>query len=229
MLKLILITLFAFVSCQEPPNGIIWPDHPQQQPHEHHHHVMAHAREAGEEEELLGGPLMRMLNPLHLLNPFKPHIPGLRFARRRSGHIGPLRYGNFLLGAENPYAADDDEPQTPLGMQYQGAEEDAEAHHHHKKKKFQEAEAQLGAPQQYGAQYDHYHLAEPQHYQGAQYNYQEAHLAAPQQYAPFGAEAHYHQAEANLGAPQQYGAEYDHYNVGAPEPHIPEERRRHYK
>lgn len=171
MLKVIFITLFALVSCQEPPNGIIWAEHPQQHPQQpHHHHVMAHAhaREAGEEEEeslgspLLGNPLIGL--KMAMAKPFLFGIPGMRFSNFKMGHLGPIKYGNILLGAENPYAADEPQhlgaPQhyheANLGVPQQYAPFGAEAHYH-------QAEANLGAPQQYGAeqQYDHYNLGAP--------------------------------------------------------------------
>jgi hypothetical protein len=203
MLKLIfhIITLFAIVNCQEPPNGIIWAEQPhQQQPHQHHFEAHA-AREAQGEEETLGSPLLG--NPLiglkmAMAKPLLFGIPGMRFSNFKMGHLGPIKYGNVLLGAENPYAAD--EPQH-LGapQQYQGA-------HYH----YQEAEAQLGSKHHH-----HHHIQEA-----------EAQLGSPQQYHG----AHYHQAEANLGAPMQYnyGAEqqqYDSYNLGAPGDNQPQQPR----
>lgn len=199
MIKLIfyIVTLIAVASCQGPPNGIVWADepHPQQPMPQHIHHVEAHARAAqGEEEETLGSPMLG--TPLiglkmAMAKPFMFGIPGMRFSNFKMGHLGPIKYGNVLLGAENPYAAEA-ELGAPQQYNYQQAEPQVGAHHHHH---HHIQEAQLGSPQQY---------------QGAHYHYQqaEAQLGAPQ---PFqGAEHHYHQA--NLGAPQQY----DSYNLGAP-------------
>lgn len=184
MLKLafLIVAVFAFVNCQGPPNGIIWEAHPQE-PHQHPmpqhiHHVEAHAREAQGEEETLGSPMLG--TPLiglkmAMAKPFLFGIPGMRFSDFKMGHIGAIKHGHFLLGAENPYAA--------------------EADHHYHGAHYHQAEANLGAPQHYhGA---HYHQAEaplgaPQPYEGAHYHYHqaEANLGAPQQYDSY-----------NLGAP----------------------------
>lgn len=131
MLKLLSILLaVTLVNCQIP-NGIIWEQphhidhHSQQNPHVHH---IEHAREAQQEEEVLGTPLIG----LKLAKPFLFGVPGLRFSRLNMGHLGPFKYANSMLGAENPYA-----------------EQEYHQHHHH-------AEAQMASPQQ------HYHVGSSQ-------------------------------------------------------------------
>lgn len=214
MFKLIslIVTLFAIVNCQEPPNGIIWAEHQQPQ-HQHHiHHFEAQAREAAlgeEEEQVLGFPLMGLK-----MAPLMFGLPGTRIANFNLGKIGGLHYGSHLLGAGNPFA-NDQEPQQP--QQHYHA-----AHYH-------QAEAQLGAPQHYhGYQEAEAHLGAPQQYQGAEYNqyqgaeynqYQEANLGAPgdqpQAPAPFAPIANLFQPIVQPGSL---------FGPTTPKPQAPEQR-----
>lgn len=152
MIKLVsyLLVLVAVVNSQIP-NAIIWDDHhahQQIQQHPQSHHIPEHAREIPQEgEETLGSPLIG----LKLAKPFMFGIPGLRYSNFHMGHLGPFKYANTLLGAQNPQA---NEPE----VQYQADPSLASHHHHHH---IQEVDSQLAAPLQY-----HYQAEPqaPQHY-----------------------------------------------------------------
>ena len=195
-----LFTVFVIANCQhEMPNGNFWQaneqQHPQQQPT-----PMQHAEEG---EEMLGSPLLLPLKmKMALKNPLLFGIPGMRFSKVNMGRLGHLKYGNIMLGSENPFA--NEEPQ--LGSPHQGAEME-----HH--------EANLGSPQQHFTPYapepNYHQFSEPQpHYHQADPNMgapQHFHLAPPNMGMP---QPHFHQPEPNMQIPQPH---FTHFNA---EPHF---------
>lgn len=173
-------------------------------------HIADHeqGRQMEADEPMVGSPLMG----LKMGMPFGVHhalggglhgltglggIPGLRFNNFHAGRIGGLKFGNMLLGAENPNA---DEGDSQLEAK--------------KWKWFKHVENNLGEPQRYQAEPE---LAAPQQQQGffpfhllnpdAQQHYQaEPELAAPQQNEQGIFPFHHHHflnGDSNLGAAQQ--------------------------
>ena len=194
-----------------------------EQPHMHMEHMPDHqqGREA-ENDQMLGGPLFGgplrnnwAFSPLNPRNPFGLKIPGLRFSNIQAGHLGPIAFGNSLLGAENPMSNDEEQPMPPH-MQHQ-MEQQLGSHH------LQEAEPEVGSvPQSQGfLPLWWLHLANPdsnlgapvplQQLQSTHLHHHHSHLLG----AP-----NMQQMDQQLGSPQamEFGAESPQmFQVGAPQ------------
>jgi hypothetical protein len=178
---------------------------PQGRDHQQMHMEMnmhEQGRQMEAEEPQVGSPLMG----LKMGMPFGIHhalgglgIPGMKLSNFHAGNIGGLKFGNMLLGAENPMAEESDGQLEAKKWKWHKHISDVEpftgAAQHYQ----YQAEPQLAAPQQQH-QFFPFHLLN-----GVDQNGAEPQLAAapqqPQGFLPF--HHHFLNGDSNLGSAQQ--------------------------
>lgn len=202
-------------SRQHMPDCATLQDHHMRQIHEMQ---QAPPQQQMNDEPIVGGPIGLDLGLLGLQTKMGMAkmfgIPGFRFGNINAGHIGPMKYANSLLGAENPMA------EQQVGTHHHYHFDDANLGPSHQfDPLYYQAEQQVGAPQHYQAEPQ---LGALQHME-YQYNYN----IQPQQYkaepslatTPTGYQYNYNLQPENEYQFQQFAGEPQQYQVAAaPEP-----------
>jgi hypothetical protein len=208
------VFVIAFVAKVESQLPVVQFDMNEFMAHQQQHQAEIHheqARQMEAEEPIVGSPLLPL--KLKMGMPFGLHhalgglgIPGMRLSNFHAGNIGGLKFGNMLLGAENPMAEEGEDGDALLGKK--------------KKKKWHkfvepmvgevqhyQAEPQVAAPPHDQQIFHHWFLNEevgaPEHHHHA-----EPHLAAP---------PHDHQIFHHWFLNEQVGEPQQHYHL---EPHL---------
>jgi hypothetical protein len=151
------------------------------------------------DDPVVGSALIDPLIGLKLKAPFIFGVPGLRFNNLNLGRVGHLSYANSILGAPNPNAEENIETIVPQQADYQVASQQQYPVDQYQQYYYQQADPQVGAPQdpqefykwwwfanpeqQVGAphyQHDYQPQVQQYNYQVPQYQYNQQVVTAPQ-------------------------------------------------